>query len=113
MTRTAAEREALRLARALLLEGKPGSVERAWAEDQVEASLPMVVESMRWAQAAERRRIRQAIRAARAEEVARWDALAERYYTGKFAEEERRTREDCARVVQGIDVALGAIGRKR
>ena len=112
MTRTAAEREALRLARALRCHGCTKRDARvgdlcADCTDSYEA----IVEAMRRVERATLRRIRQAIRAARAEEVARWDFLAEK--RKGHEDDSMRAREDCARVVQGIDVALGCVRAER
>ncbi len=68
--------------------------------------------------AAERRRIAKGIRAAIVAEHATWDALSrerkERDRRGeKDTAEHLRQREDCARVVQGLNTALACVRAPR
>lgn len=106
MSRTIAEREALRLARyAYERVGKltPGEWELWLAGEMLrDQGLELT---------AERRRIRKAIRAEIARVEEECDAMAREPLPNR--RRNQRAREDCARIVQGLDVALRAVAVTR
>jgi len=108
VSRAIAQREALRLARY--------AYERVGKLTPEEWALWLAGEMLRDQQlevTAERRRIRKAIRAEITKVEGVWDESARAARETKHFEREARLREDCARIVQGLDSALWCVRAPR